>query len=50
MDALPFNRTSCDAVIKRASQLARVIVGGQIAHEIAWPAAGACNDFQGDRI
>jgi len=40
MDARAFNRTPCDAAIKRASQLATVIMGGQIApidgaHEIA---------------
>jgi hypothetical protein len=55
MAAGPFNRTASEAGIKRASQLARVIVGGQIspidaAQEIAWLAPGACNDFRGDRM
>jgi hypothetical protein len=56
MDGKPFNRTPCDAALKRASQLARETVGGQIApidgaHEIAWLETGDFNDFlKGDRI
>jgi hypothetical protein len=55
MDAKPFNRTPCDAAIKRASHLGRVIVGGQItpfdgAHEIAWLATGPAMTSKSDRI